>query len=92
MSHNCKGLKGKQQTGGGGILSMPALGGRGRHISVSSSPAWSTKQVPGQPELLHRETLSGRKKKKKERRKEKLNSNSCNEPADRQQQLLLMEP
>ena len=34
------------------------LGGRGRQISVSSRTAWSTKQVPGHPGLLHRETLS----------------------------------
>ena len=38
--------------------------------SLSSSPAWSTEQVPGQPGL-HRETLSQKKKKKKERNKKK---------------------
>ena len=32
--------------------------------SLSSRPAWSTKQVPGQPGL-HRETLSWKTKKKK---------------------------
>jgi hypothetical protein len=31
---------------------------------LSSTPAWSTKRVPGQPGL-HRETLSWKKKKKK---------------------------
>jgi hypothetical protein len=31
---------------------------------LSSRPAWSTKRVPGQPEL-HRETLSQKIKKKK---------------------------
>ena len=36
---------------------------------LSSSPAWSTELVPGQPGL-HIKTLS-RKKKKKERKKEK---------------------
>jgi hypothetical protein len=39
------------------ITLIPALGGSGRRISVSSRPAWSTKWVPGQPEL-YRETLS----------------------------------
>ena len=33
-------------------------------ISVSSRPAWSTKQDPGRPGLLDRETLSKKKKKK----------------------------
>jgi hypothetical protein len=34
------------------------LGGRGRRISVSLRPAWSTKWVSGKLGLLHRETLS----------------------------------
>jgi hypothetical protein len=37
---------------------LSTRGGRGRWIFVSSGPAWSTEQVPGQPELIHRETLS----------------------------------
>ena len=36
-------------------------GGRGREISVSSRPAWSTNWVPGQTGL-HRETLSWKTK------------------------------
>ena len=34
--------------------------------SVSSRPAWSTNQVPGQPGLLHREILSPKPKRKRE--------------------------
>jgi hypothetical protein len=37
---------------------------------LSSRPAWSTKWVPGQPEL-HRETLTQKKKKKKKNRKKR---------------------
>jgi hypothetical protein len=37
---------------------------------LSSSSAWSTKQVPGQPGL-HRETLFQKKKKKKKRKERK---------------------
>ena len=36
---------------------------------LSSRPAWSTKFVPGQPEL-YRETMSQRKKKERKRKKE----------------------
>lgn len=39
-----------------------ALGGRGKWTSVNSSLAWSKESVPGQPWLLHRETLSRKKK------------------------------
>jgi hypothetical protein len=35
---------------------------------LSSRPAWSTKRVPGQPEL-YRETLSQKKEEKKKKRK-----------------------
>ena len=40
--------------------SIPVLGvgDKGKQISVSSRPAWSTKKAPGQPGI-HRETLSG---------------------------------
>jgi hypothetical protein len=38
--------------------------------SLSSRPAWSTKQAPGQPEL-HRETLSRKHTHAKEKRKKK---------------------
>jgi hypothetical protein len=38
-----------------------ALGGRGRWISKSSRPAWSTEWVPGQPGL-DSETLSQKNK------------------------------
>ena len=45
---------------GGGTPLTPALGAgagsRGRQISVTSRPAWSTEQVPGQPGL-HTEKL-----------------------------------
>ncbi|CAO2632791.1 hypothetical protein LEMLEM_LOCUS21935, partial [Lemmus lemmus] len=34
--------------------SIPDSGGRGRGISVSSRPAWSTKRVLGQPRLSQR--------------------------------------
>jgi hypothetical protein len=46
------------------------LGGRGREISVNSRATLSTNQVPKQLGLLHRETLSRKKKKflKKERK------------------------
>ena len=37
------------------------IGGRDRQISLSSRPAWSKKQVPGQSRL-HRETLCPKKK------------------------------
>jgi hypothetical protein len=37
---------------------------------LSSSPAWSTELVPGQPGL-HRKTLSRKKKKRKKKEKEK---------------------
>ena len=42
-------------------LATKIEGGRGRRISVSSRPAWSTKWVPGQPGL-HRQTLSQKTK------------------------------
>ena len=35
--------------------------------SVSLRPAWFTRQVPGQPELLHRETLSSKTKTPKQK-------------------------
>ena len=54
----------KIKPGGGDIrLWSQHLGGRSRKISVSSRLAWSTDQVPGQLELLHRKTLSQKKKK-----------------------------
>ena len=31
---------------------------KGRWVSVSSKAAWSSKQIPGQVELLYKETLS----------------------------------
>ena len=37
--------------------------------SLNSGLAWSAERVPGQPGLLHRETLSKKKKKKKQRKK-----------------------
>jgi hypothetical protein len=37
---------------------------KGRRISKSWKPAWSTEQVTGQPRL-HNETLSGKQKTKK---------------------------
>lgn len=53
----------------------PALGGRGWQVPVSSRPAWSTTQVPGQPEMLSRETLSVQRKGGGGRKKERANSN-----------------
>ena len=44
-------------------------GGRGRWICVSSTPAWSTESVPGQP-VLHRETLSRETKTKTKHKNE----------------------
>ena len=41
----------------GSIHLNPTLGGRGRQISMSLKPAWSTQEVPGQSRL-HRQTLS----------------------------------
>ena len=38
--------------------------------SLSSKSAWSTERIPGQPGLLHRETLSQKKSKKRKKRKE----------------------
>lgn len=66
----------------------PALGGRCRQVPVSSKPAWSTTQVPGQSEMLNRETLSVQRKGDGERKEERTNSNLCNEPVDMQQVLL----
>ena len=40
------------------------LEGKGRWVSLSSRPAWSSEQAPGQPGI-HREALSQKKKKKK---------------------------
>lgn len=40
------------------LLNSSTQGGRQRWVSVSSRSAWSTNGVPGQPELLHRESLS----------------------------------
>jgi hypothetical protein len=37
-------------------------------VSLSSQPAWSTEQVPGQPGI-HRETLSREEKKKEKQNK-----------------------
>jgi hypothetical protein len=36
----------------------PSTGRKRQTDSVSSRPAWSTKEVPGQPGLIHIETLS----------------------------------
>lgn len=38
------------------------LGGRDMWISLNSRPTWSKIQVPGQPELLHREIMSRKTK------------------------------
>lgn len=38
------------------VAMVGTVGGRGRWISLSLRPSWSTEQVLGQPEL-HRETL-----------------------------------
>ena len=43
-----------------------------RQISVSGRPTWSTEQVPGQPGLLHRESLF-RKIKTNQKKKKILN-------------------
>jgi hypothetical protein len=43
-------------------------------LSVSLRPAWFTEQVPGQPGLLHAETLS---QKTQKRRKRVVNLNFC---------------
>ncbi|XP_076426705.1 uncharacterized protein LOC143272983 [Peromyscus maniculatus bairdii] len=48
---------------GGARLECQHSGGRARRISVSSRPAWSTEQDPGQAPKLHRETLSKKKNK-----------------------------
>lgn len=42
--------------------------GRGRQIFVNSRPTWSIGQVPGQPEVLHKETLCQKKKGRKKKR------------------------
>lgn len=41
---------------GGAFLQYPHLRGRGRQISVTSSSAWSTQRIPGEPRL-HSKTL-----------------------------------
>lgn len=46
-----------RKCGRGGVWSMH-LEGRDRHSSVSSRPAWCTKQVSGQVPKLHSKTLS----------------------------------
>jgi hypothetical protein len=43
---------------GGSYLQSQHSGGRGRRIFVRQRSAWSTRRVPGQSELLYRETLS----------------------------------
>jgi hypothetical protein len=45
------------------MLGIPALR-RQRQASVSLRPAWFTKQVLGQPGMLHKETLSQTKQNK----------------------------
>lgn len=55
--------------GGSPGLLIPALR-RQRHAdSMSLRPIWPTKPVPGQSGLLHRETLSGKKKIKYKKKK-----------------------
>ena len=41
-------------------------GGKGRQISVSLMLAWSTKQIPRHPGLLHKENLSEKQNKDKQ--------------------------
>lgn len=45
--------------------------GRGRQIFVNSRPTWSIGQVPGQPEVLHKETLCQKKKGRKKKNLQK---------------------
>ena len=56
-------LKKSKLGSGGTCLLYQHSGGRGRWISVSLSPSWSTERVPGQPGL-HRKVLSLKMKKK----------------------------
>ena len=52
------------------VLSLiPALG-RQRQADLNKFEAWSTEQIPGQPGLLYRETLS-QKAKQRERERER---------------------
>ena len=52
---------------------------------LSSRPAWSTKRVPGQPEL-YRETLSQKTKKKaKNKNKSQKNNNNKKNPTNPKQ-------
>lgn len=48
---------GKKAGRGGTHLWFPALGRQRQVDLLSSRPTWSTKQVPEQPGVLHRETL-----------------------------------
>ena len=61
----------RRMPGGGGThLPSQHLRGRGRWISVSLSPVWSTDRASGQPEM-YRETLASKtQNKKKEVRKD----------------------
>ena len=55
-------IKSRQRLGNGGAHLRPQpLGGRGRWISMSLRPAWSTELVPGQPRV-YQETLSQKTK------------------------------
>lgn len=55
----------KKFAGGSSHPSSQCCGGRGRQMCVSSRPAWSREQVPGQSGLLHRETLFSKTKQSK---------------------------
>ena len=52
---------------------------RGRWNSVSLRPVWSTKQVPGQPGLLHRNCLKTNKQTNKKQNNKKQNNTKTTE-------------
>jgi hypothetical protein len=65
------GIKGVCQHCPAAHLESQHLGGRGSRISVSSRPAWSTEQVPGQPGI-HTGTLFQITKKQFKKKKKSL--------------------